>query len=154
MNSESSHLNISPTASGSEPERSSSRRALFWIPLVICVFAVPAVPVAFFLGAMIGNTQIYNNFATHQQHRIEAFFHKHPSLYDRLTISHASNGWVYLHGIVHSQEDYYRLNRKLFLMFGDELAEMMIAEVDIEGPDLSGSQDGEVRAEDSNSEIE
>ena len=45
------------------------------IPLIISGFALIAVPIAFIIGAVLGNTQIYRNFSERQQSRIEEFLH-------------------------------------------------------------------------------
>jgi len=119
-------------AAGESPPRSLFRSLRFWIPAVICLVAVVAVPIAFIIGAVLGNTQIYRNFAEHQQSRIENYLSQHPDVFSDISVEHASNGWAYPIGSVPSQDDYDNLRSKLHEMFGDELAERMMNTVDAE----------------------
>ena len=47
-------------------------------------------------------------------------------------MEYASNGWAYPSGTVDNQADYDRLQDKLHVMFGDELAEAMLRGVEID----------------------
>ena len=102
-------------AAGESPPRSLFRSLRFWVPAVICLIAVVAVPIAFIIGAVLGNTQIYHNFSEHQQARIESYLSQHPDAFS-----------------VPSQDDYDNLNAKLHEMFGDELAKRMVNTVEID----------------------
>ncbi len=104
----------------------------FWIPAIICAFALVAIPIAFIIGAVIGNTQIYRNSSNQQQTRIEVFLAQHPHSFGGLTVEHASNGWAYPFGSVPQQSDYDLLADALHEMFGDELGDRMLGPVDIE----------------------
>ena len=120
------------SAAGESPPRSLFRSLRFWIPAVICLIAVVAVPIAFIIGAVLGNTQIYHNFSEHQQARIESYLSQHPDAFSDISVEHASNGWAYPIGSVPSQDDYDNLNAKLHEMFGDELAKRMMNTVEID----------------------
>ena len=122
-------------AAGESPPRSLFRSLRFWIPAVICLVAVIAVPIAFIIGAVLGNTQIYRNFSEHQQSRIENFLSQHPNAFSDISVEHASNGWAYPIGSVPSQDDYESLNAELHEMFGDELAKRMMNTVDVDTSD-------------------
>ena len=104
----------------------------FWIPAGICLIAVVAFPIAFIIGAFLGNTQIYRNFSEHQQSRIENYLSQKPDAFSDISVEHASNGWAYPIGSVSSQDDYDNLRSKLHEMFGDELAERMMNTVDVD----------------------
>ena len=119
-------------AAGESPPRSLFRSLRFWIPAVICLIAVVAVPIAFIIGAVLGSTQIYHNFSEHQQARIESYLSQHPDAFSDISVEHASNGWAYPIGSVPSQDDYDNLNAKLHEMFGDELAKRMMNTVEID----------------------
>ena len=119
-------------AAGESPPRSLFRSLRFWIPAVICLIAVVAVPIAFIIGAVLGNTQIYHNFSEHHQARIESYLSEHPDAFSDISVEHASNGWAYPIGSVPSQDDYDDLNAKLHEMFGDELAKRMMNTVEID----------------------
>ena len=119
-------------AAGESPPRSLFRSLRFWVPAVICLIAVVAVPIAFIIGAVLGNTQIYHNFSEHQQARIESYLSQHPDAFSDISVEHASNGWAYPIGSVPSQDDYDNLNAKLHEMFGDELAKRMMNTVEID----------------------
>ncbi len=110
----------------------SPRPLRFWIPAIVCLFALVAVPIAFLIGAVIGNTQIYHNSSVQQQHRIEVFLAQHPDSFQDLTVEHASNGWSYPIGSVPRQSDYDLLADALRRMFGDELGSRMILNVTVE----------------------
>ena len=125
------HPYDAPTA-GESPPRSLFRSLRFWIPTVICLIAVVAVPIAFIIGAVLANTQIYHNFSEHQQARIESYLSQHPDAFSDISVEHASNGWAYPIGSVPSQDDYDNLNAKLHEMFGDELAKRMMNTVEID----------------------
>lgn len=115
------------TMEGSQPKLNAFR---FWLPLIVCFIAMLAVPVAFVVGAIIGNTQIYNNFASHQQARIEAYLAEDPQAFSGLHVEHASNGWALPMGFVESRVEYDRLAAKLHDMFGDELSKNMMGGVE------------------------
>lgn len=133
MVSETSHPDTVLDDGNAGAAKTKSRPVRFWIPFVVCVLAVPAIPVAFILGAVIGNMQVYNNMSSHQESRIKGFLRRHPSAYSRLSVEHASNGWAYPSGIVPTQGDYDRLNGTLHTMFGDESAAKMMVAVEVEG---------------------
>jgi|GEM_PF-1964752 len=119
-------------ASGESAQRSLFRSLRFWLPACICAVALAAVPIAFILGAVLGNTQIYREFSERQQNRIENYLSQHPETFSRISVGHASNGWAYAYGTVSSQSDYELLNAKLGEMFGDELAKRMMNSVEID----------------------
>ena len=121
----------STTVSASSRPRPLWRSARFWVPAIVCLLAVLAVPLAFIAGAVVGTSQVYTSFASHQQSRIEAFLAEDPDAFGELTVEHASNGWAYPMGMVNTQEDYDRLSRRLHKMFGDELAEDMMSTVGV-----------------------
>lgn len=102
----------------------------FWLPLIVCFMAMLAVPVAFVVGAIIGNTRIYNNFASHQQLRIEAYLAEDSQAFGGLHVEHASNDWALPMGFVESKGEYDRLAAKLHDMFGDELGKSMMGGVE------------------------
>ena len=104
----------------------------FWIPAIICALALVAVPIAFVIGAVIGNSQVYRNSSNEQQARIETFLAQHPDSFASLTVEHASNGWAYPFGSVPQQSDYDLLADALHEMFGDELGDRMLGPVEIE----------------------
>ena len=120
-----------PDATCDVVPRTLFRSLRFWIPVVICAFALLAVPIAFVIGAMIGNTQIYSNFSSQQQTRIEVFLAQHPESFGDLTVEHASNGWAYPSGTVRHQVDFDLLADALHEMFGDELGNRMLGPVQI-----------------------
>jgi hypothetical protein len=130
METQTSHPYASPLSFES-PTRSVFRSARFWIPAIVCFLGVLCVPVAFIIGAILGNQQIYNNFASHQQSRIEAFLREDPEAFGDLTVEHASNGWAYPSGTVNTQADFDRLSNRLHEMFGDELADDMMGGVSV-----------------------
>lgn len=134
METDASHPYASPSQCEPLPvQRPLLRSARFWIPAVICLIAIfLTAPVAFIIGAIAGNTQIYNNFANHQQARIESYLREDPAAFGDLIVEHASNGWAYLSGTVPTQEDYDRLSQRLHQMFGDELAEAMLRNVRVQ----------------------
>ena len=101
-------------------------------PIVICVVAVAAIPVAFVLGAVVGNTQVYSNFSERQKARIEAYLFENPEAFADLSVEHASNGWAFPIGSVGTQGDYDDLNAKLHEMFGDELAVRMMNTIEVD----------------------
>ena len=103
-----------------------------WVSAFNCAFALLAIPVAFFLGGIIGQSALYRNTADRQQARIEGFLSQHPNSFGGLTVEHASDGWAYPIGTVPTQSDYDMLSTKLHEMFGDELAEQIIYAVDVE----------------------
>ncbi|TWU19026.1 hypothetical protein [Allorhodopirellula heiligendammensis] len=103
----------------------------FWIPTVICLFALLAIPIAFMYGAVVGNSQVYRNSSTQQQIRIESFLSQFPDAFGDLTVEHASDGWAYPIGSVPQQSDYDRLADALHRMFGDELGDRMLGSVEI-----------------------
>ena len=119
-------------AAGESPSRSLFRSLRFWIPAGICLIAVVAFPIAFIIGAILGNTQIYRNFSEHQQSRIENYLSQNPDAFSDISVEHASNGWAYPIGSVSSQDDCDNLRSKLHEMFGDELAERMMNTVDVD----------------------
>ena len=119
-------------AAGESPPRSLFRSLRFWIPAVISLVTVVVVPIAFIIGAVLGNAQIYRNFSEHQQSRIENYLSQQPDAFSDISVEHASNGWAYPIGSVPSQNDYDNLSSKLHEMFGDELAERMMNTVDVE----------------------
>ncbi|MEM8735491.1 MAG: hypothetical protein AAGG44_14755 [Planctomycetota bacterium] len=119
-------------ASGKSRPRSLFRSLRFWGAVVSSLVAVVAVPVAFTIGVVLGNTQIYRNLAEHQQSRIENYLSLHPDIFPDISVAHASNGWAYPIGSVPSEVDYDNLSSKLHEMFGDELAERMMNTVDVE----------------------
>jgi hypothetical protein len=104
----------------------------FWIPVILCVLAMLSVPVAFFLGGISAQSQLYYDQASQHQERIEAFFASHPSRFGGLTVGKASDGWAYPSGSVSSQSDYDFLKAHLLEMFGDELGEQMMYAVEVE----------------------
>lgn len=108
------------------------RTLLIIVLLALNGCTILAIPVAFLVGAINGNTQVYQNFARRQQIRIEDFFELHPGIYTKVEIHQASEGWVFLVGSVSTQKDYDRLSDELFDMFGDQFAEKMISGVTIE----------------------
>jgi len=121
-----------PSTSRGVAPRPLFRSLSFWIPAIICLVASVAVPIAFLIGAVIGNTQIYRNSSIQQQNRIEAFLGQHPKSFRNLTVEHASDGWSYPIGSVPTQSDYDLLADALHKMFGDELGDRMIRSVTIE----------------------
>lgn len=121
-----------PSTSNGVVARPFYHSVRFWIPAIVCVFALVAVPVAFTIGAVIGNTQIYHKFSEHQSTRIEAFLEQHPGSFGSLTVVHASNGWAFLTGSVPTQSDYDLLADGLREMFGDDLGNRMIRSVVVE----------------------
>lgn len=133
MNAELAHENAfaSPTASA-PPGRSFYRQVGLWILLATCVLAIVMLPIACLVGVFMGNSQVYNNLATHQQSRIEGVLREDPAAYGNLRVEHASNGWAYPSGTVATQEDYDRLSSRLQTMFGDELAEDMMRNVEVQ----------------------
>ena len=104
----------------------------FGIAAIIIVSALLSVPIAFVIGAVIGNRQVYRNFSDQQQTRIESFLLGHPESFGDLTIEHAPDGWAYPIGTVPDQSDYDILADTLQEMFGDELSERMMRSVAIE----------------------
>jgi len=112
--------------------RSRLRSFRFWIPAIVCAMALVAVPIAFIVGAVIGNTQIYRNSSEHQQTRIEQYLSQHPESFADISVEHASNGWAYPLGTVSSQSDFDMLAAKLHEMFGDELDERMMNSVELD----------------------
>ena len=114
--------------SGSDRQKPLHRTVRFWIPALICVLAIIAVPVAFFLGGIVAEVRQYNRRAEHQNQRIEAFFAEHPDKFANLTVEKASNGWAHPVGTVKTQADYDFLVNRFNEMFGDELTEHMIVE--------------------------
>ena len=107
------------------------RSPRFWIPAIVCAFALVAVPVAFIIGAVVGNTQIYHNFSEHQATQIEAFLAQYPDSFSGLTVEHASSGWAFPHGSVPQQSDYDLLADGLHEMFGSELSNRMMYTVSV-----------------------
>lgn len=131
MEPQASHPYDAPAVAES-PKRSLMQSIRFWIPASVCLVALAAVPIAFIVGAVLGNSQIYRNFSERQQTRIEACLTQHPEAYSGLTVEHASDGWAYPVGSVPSRDDYDNLNSKLNEMFGDELAERMMYNIEVE----------------------
>ena len=113
-----------------EVSRSLLKAVQLWWPLIICFIAMLAVPVAFVVGAVRGNLEIYNNFATHQQQRIESYLKEDPQAFGGLHVEHASDGWAIPMGSVESRAEYDRLAARLHDMFGDELSERMMSGVE------------------------
>lgn len=111
--------------------RSLFRSVVVWILAIVCIMALAAIPAAFTIGAIVGNTQAYQAFAEHHQARIEEFLSLHPDNYADITVDRASNGWAYPSGTVTSQADYVMLSTELRTMFGDELAERMMRGVEM-----------------------
>jgi hypothetical protein len=128
MENKATQLHRAPTATSP----SLLRSLRFWIPAAICMLALAAVPVAFVIGVVLGNVQIYQNLSNRQQARIEEFLSKHPDAFGHVRVEHASNGWAYPTGTVLQQSDYDLLADKLRQMFGDELAELMLTTVDLD----------------------
>jgi hypothetical protein len=131
MEPSATHPYDAPAASESPP-RSLFRSLRFWIPATIGLIAIATVPIAFIIGAVLGETQIYRNFSKHQQSRIEDYLSQHPESFSDISVEHASNGWAYPTGSVPSQIDYDNLNAQLHEMFGDELAKRMMYTIDVE----------------------
>lgn len=109
------------------------RSARFWIPASICMFAIMfvtvAIPAAYMVGSHRGQWELYESRADHQRGRIEAFFAEHPDSYSSLSLELHSDGSTGLYGSVWTSDDYELLDRRLNEMFGDELAESLIANV-------------------------
>ena len=118
-------------AAGESP-RWLCRSLRFWIPAVLCVLSIVAVPIAFIVGAVVGNIQIYHNFSEHQQARIEVYLSQYPEAFSGISVNHASDGWAYPIGSVTSQNAYDKLDARLHEMFGDELAKRMINTVEVD----------------------
>ena len=131
MGPQASHPYDAPAVAES-PERSRIQSFRFWILATVCLVAVAAVPIAFVVGAVLGNTQIYRSVSERQQARIEAYLSQHPKAYSDLTVKHASDGWAYPVGSVPLRDDYDNLNAKLNEMFGDEFAERMMFNIEVE----------------------
>ena len=121
-----------PSASQDDAPPSLSRSLGCWGLAITFALALIAIPVAFFFGAIIGQSALYQNAANRQQVRIEGFLAQHPNSFGGLTVEHASDGWAYPIGTVPTQADYDMLSTKLHDMFGDELAEQIIYAVDVE----------------------
>ena len=121
-----------PSAPHGAAPRPLFRSFRFWIPAIISAFALLAIPVAFMVGGIIGQSAIYQNTANRQQARIEGFLAQHPNSFGSLTVEHASDGWAYPIGTVPTQSDYDMLSTNLHEMFGDELAGQIIYAVDVE----------------------
>ena len=129
METKESRPYASPSAQNSPSTGTRFGSVRLWIAAF--VFAALCVPVAFVIGAIAGNSQIYNNLANYQQRRIESVLREDTEAYGELTVKHASNGWAYPTGTVGSQEDFDRLSDRLHRMFGDELAEKMMSHVSV-----------------------
>ena len=121
----------------SPPGLSSAARPWFkiiwiWGLPIACIILIAAIPIAFAIGAVIGNTQVYHIFSERQQARIEQYLVQHPAAFGQLSVEHASNGWAYPVGVVSSQADYDMLAAQLHVMFGDELALQMMNGVSVD----------------------
>ena len=81
---------------------------------------------AFVVGLVVGNIQIYHNLAQAQRSQIEPILKRSPEAFGRLKIDQASDGWVYLTGIVDTAADRDRLSEQLKTLFGNKLADRMM----------------------------
>lgn len=94
---------------------------------VMFLFSLLAIPVAFLIGAILGESQAYNRTASGQEKRIVEFFAEYPERFGTLEVEPASSGFSYPFGEVESQEDYEFLDENLQRMFGDELGKLMMS---------------------------
>ncbi|WP_296457983.1 hypothetical protein [Rubinisphaera sp.] len=98
---------------------------------VYSILTTLAVPIAFLLGHTVCALSFYKSRAEYQEIRIEHYLKENPQAYGQLEVVHASNGWAYPQGSVNSQADHDRLSKELLWMFGDELSEKMMDNVEV-----------------------
>jgi hypothetical protein len=98
--------------------------------LMLAVTLLTAV-VAFVLGGIVGQTQLYHQRADEQADKMRVYLGEHEEKYSGLTIDEASDGWSYLDGTVKSQEDLDQLRSEMQRLFGEELGEDMTAGVEV-----------------------
>lgn len=86
--------------------------------------------------------QACQNKSTDQQLRIAGVLYQNPLAFSNLPIGHSCIGWASLQGSVPAQADYDRPNAQLQVMIRNELAEKLIAPIQIDSADQhDGNQD-------------
>ena len=106
------------------------------VSVVIFMLAVTILTtvVAFVLGGILGQTQLYLQRASEQADKMRVYLGEHEEQYYALTIDEASDGWSYLVGEVRSQEDLDQLRSEMQRLFGEELGEDMTRLVKVLAP--------------------
>ncbi len=110
-------------------KRSRKRIVFGCLPWGLLGLALLAIPVAWLIGCVQGNAQIYSNLSNGQETRIRELQAQHPE-FAHLEVNPTSSGSVWLEGQL-TEEEAAELREHLRRMFGDDLAEGMMRTVDV-----------------------
>lgn len=110
--------------------KSWSRVALRCLPWALLALVLPAIPVAYVLGGISGNNQVYIRLREREEERIRELMTEHPE-FGKLRIESASKPFpVWLEGEL-TKEELDELIGHLNRMFGDEVASQMIVTIEV-----------------------
>jgi len=96
---------------------------LVLLPLAVCI--------AFIVGAIKGQLDLYHARAEEQASQMRSYIRLHENSYSNLEIEEASNGWSYFSGTVTSQTNLDFLTNEMQRLFGKELGERMTSNIEV-----------------------
>jgi hypothetical protein len=118
---------------GQAQERPARSPLLIWgcsSVVVILLLAITA-SVAFVVGAIKGQLDLYSARAEEDAAEIRSFLTEHEGKFDRLRVEATSDGMAYVTGTVDTQADKDLLQEAMQKLFGDLRSEEIVSPVEV-----------------------
>jgi hypothetical protein len=100
----------------------SPRRSCFGILVLVLIAIACTAPVAYFIGGLQAERQLYDRQAAEEAREIQTFLSKYPDRYSKITIHSGCEGRSGVMGKVKSQTDLDMLTANMGRLFGEKAA--------------------------------